>query len=94
MQVLHEVWRKFSVLNLLLMVVRKKGNKVDSIDTPYSAIYNSFISGDEKYMFLRGRNEEKAYIRYADKSKIGTGNLQWQTLFELEAKYLDTTVRK
>ena len=45
-------------------------------------------------MFLRGRNEEKAYIRYADKSKIGTGNLQWQTLFELEAKYLDTTVRK
>lgn len=32
MQVLHEVWRKFSVLNLLLMVVRKKGNKESDIE--------------------------------------------------------------
>ncbi|WP_195468591.1 hypothetical protein [Clostridium sp. D43t1_170807_H7] len=80
--------------NRIITIYDKKGNKVDSIDTPYSGIYNSFISGDEKYMFLRGRSEEKAYIRYADKSKIGTGNLQWQTLFELESKYLDTTVSK
>ena len=80
--------------NRVITIYDKKGNKVDSIDITANNIYASFISGDEKYMFLRGRNEEKAYIRYADKSKIGTGNLQWQTLFELEAKYLDTTVSK
>ena len=80
--------------NRIITIYDKKGNKVDSIDTPYSGIYNSFISGDEKYMFLRGRSEEKAYIRYADKSKIGTGNLQWQTLFELEEKYLNESVSK
>lgn len=80
--------------NRVITIYDKKGNKVDSIDITANNIYASFISGDEKYMFLRGRNEEKAYIRYVDKSKIGTGNLQWQTLFELEAKYLNTTVSK
>lgn len=80
--------------NRVITIYDKEGNKVDSIDTPCNGIYNSFISGDEKYMFLRGRNEEKAYIRYADKSKIGTGNLQWQTLFELEEKYLDESVSR
>lgn len=45
-------------------------------------------------MFLKGQNQEEAYIKYIDKSEIGTGNLIWKTLFELEEKYLDTAVSK
>ena len=59
-----------------------------------SYIEGNIISGDEKYMFLKGQNQEEAYIKYIDKSEIGTGNLMWKTLFELEEKYLDTAVSK
>lgn len=45
-------------------------------------------------MFVRYENESGAYLKYIDKSEIGTGNLMWKTLFELEGKYLDTAVSK
>lgn len=80
--------------NRIIIVYDKEGNKIDSISIEDNYIEGNIISGDEKYMFLKGQNQEEAYIKYIDKSEIGTGNLIWKTLFELEEKYLDTAVSK
>ena len=78
----------------ILNIYDKEGDKVDCIDvSELSDDFAYFLSGDDKYMVIKAENEEGAYIKYIDKSKIGTGNAKLETLFELESKYLDTGVR-
>ena len=76
-----------------LVVYDRNGNKVDSINITGIDEFTYFVSGDDRYMFVKGQNLEGAYIKYIDKSKIGTGTAKLETLFELEKKYLDTSVR-
>ena len=76
-----------------IVIYDKTGKKIDGIDIEGKYLQGSFIAGDDKYMFLRGRNEEGAYILYADKNKIGTEKIEWKILFEIESKYLDIGVR-
>ena len=81
-------------LRRILNIYDKEGDKVDCIDvSELSDDFAYFLSGDDKYMVIKAENEEGAYIKYIDKSKIGTGNAKLETLFELESKYLDTGVR-
>ena len=75
-----------------LVVYNKKGEKIETIDVSDIEDYFLFNSGDENYMFVKGENEEGAYIKYIDKSKIGTGTAKLETLIELESKYLDMSV--
>ena len=77
-----------------LVIYNKKGEKIETIDVSDIEDYFLFNSGDENYMFVKGENEEGAYIKYIDKSKIGTGKAKLETLFELESKYLDMSVSK
>ena len=84
----------YSDFTRTITVYDKKGNKIDCIDVTGVDEYSYFIGGDERYMFVRGEDIEGAYIKYIDKSKIGTGNAKLETLFEIERKYLDTTVRR
>lgn len=76
----------------VLNIYDKKGNRLESIEVPEVNDSYNFNSGDEKYMFVRYENESGAYLKYIDKSKIGTGTAKLETLFELEEKYLDTTL--
>ena len=80
--------------NRILTVYDKEGNKVDSIDVTGVNVFFNFVGGDEKYIFVRYEDEQGSYIKYIDKSKIGTGTAKLETLFELESKYLDSSVSK
>lgn len=77
----------------VLSVYDKEGNEIDSIDIGEVNDFFNFNSGDEKYIFVRYEDENGAYLKYIDKSKIGTGKAKLETLFEIEREYLDPTVR-
>ena len=46
-----------------LVVYNKKGEKILTIDVSDIEDYFLFNSGDENYMFVKGENEEGAYIK-------------------------------
>lgn len=75
-----------------LQVYNKNGEMIDVIDISEVEDCFLFNGGDSRYLFVKGDDPEKAYIKYIDKQEIGSGNVQLKTLFELEAKYLDMSV--
>lgn len=79
-------------LERLLTVMNENGEIVDKININEVRPSFNFVGSDGENLFIKYEDEEKAYIKYIDINKIGTGEAKLETLFEIEKKYINYDV--
>jgi hypothetical protein len=77
----------------VLTVLDQKGHTVDTIDINEISTHFSFSGADDNYLFIKYEDNKKGYIKYIDKKELGSGNVKLHDFFEIDKKYMDSTLQ-